>query len=285
MARGTARGPRHSKMIDLGSGPPIVLIPGLQGRWEWMRPAVHALATRARVISFSLPGEPDSDRPFGGSAGFDGFLPQVDAALDRAHIATAVICGVSFGGLIALRYAATRAERTRALVLVSTPGPRWSPSPYARRCMTHPWLRFPEFCLGAGRRAWEELRGTFPKWTERVPAAMRYASLIVASPAVPSRMSRRAWLALGTNFDDDCAQVGAPTLILTGEPGMDQVVPIDTTLEYARLIKRTRIARLDGTGHLGVITRPERFAEIIADFAVEHAEAPAAPEMSAGVPL
>ena len=30
-------------MIDVGSGTPVVLIPGLQGRWEWMAPTVDAL--------------------------------------------------------------------------------------------------------------------------------------------------------------------------------------------------------------------------------------------------
>jgi pimeloyl-ACP methyl ester carboxylesterase len=263
-------------MIDVGTGPPIVLIPGLQGRWEWMRPALHALATRARVISFSLPGESGSDRPFSALAGFDCFPAQVDAVLDRAHLAAAVMCGVSFGGLIALRYAATRPDRTRALVLVSTPGPHWNPSPAARRCLAHPRLRFPEFCMGAGRRAWKELRGTFPNWRQRVQASIRYAGLILTAPTGPSRMSQRARLALGTSFYQDCARVDAPTLIVTGEPGMDLVVPTGTTLEYGRLIRGAHVVRLDGTGHLGLITRPERFAEVIAGFASAHTEAPAA---------
>jgi pimeloyl-ACP methyl ester carboxylesterase len=236
-----------------------------------MRPAVTALAARARVISFSLAGEPGSDRPFDDSEGFECFLAQIDAALDRAHVAAAMICGVSFGGFLALRYAATRPERTRALVLISTPGPRWSPSASTRRCMAHPRLRFPQFCVGAGRRAWRELSDTFPSWRDRLGAALRYGSLILAAPAAPSRMSRRACLVLGTNFEQDCARVHAPTLVVTGEPGMDRVVPTDTTLEYLRLIKGARVARLDATGHLGVITRPERFADAVAGFATAHA--------------
>ena len=34
-------------IVDKGHGTPIVLIPGVQGRWEWMRPTVDALATSA----------------------------------------------------------------------------------------------------------------------------------------------------------------------------------------------------------------------------------------------
>lgn len=259
-------------MIDLGSGRPIVLIPGLQGRWEWMRPAVKALATRARVISFSLPGEPGSDRPFDDSQRFDGFVSQVEAALDRARVEAAVICGVSFGGFVALRYAARRPERTQALVLVSAPGPRWNPSASARRSIAHPRLRFPLFCLGAGRRAWEELCLTFPDRKQRIRAAAGYAGLVLGAPTAPSRMGRRARLALGVNFEEDCERVSAPTLIMTGEPAMDRVVPTDTTLEYVRLIKGARVARLESTGHLGVMTKPDRFAELIADFVATHAE-------------
>src|SRR5262245_50996959 len=79
-------------------------------------------------------------------------------------------------------------------------------------------------------------------------------------------MSRRGLLALGTDFRDDCARINVPTLIVTGEPGIDHVVPPDTTLQYARLIKGGQVARLEATGHLGIITRPERFAELIAEF-------------------
>lgn len=85
-------------------------------------------------------------------------------------------------------------------------------------------------------------------------------------------MSRRGLLALGTNFQDDCARVNVPTLIVTGEPGMDQVVPPATTLQYARLIKGGQVACLEATGHLGIITRPERFAELIADFTSAHVD-------------
>ena len=30
-------------MFDQGTGPPLIVIPGVQGRWEWMRPALREL--------------------------------------------------------------------------------------------------------------------------------------------------------------------------------------------------------------------------------------------------
>jgi hypothetical protein len=44
-------------IVDRGSGPPLVLIPGLQGRWEYLRPAVDALSVFFRVLTFSLGSE------------------------------------------------------------------------------------------------------------------------------------------------------------------------------------------------------------------------------------
>ena len=61
---------------------------------------------------------------FDADADFDVFVRHLDDVLDASGVANAIICGVSFGGLIALRYAAMRSHRVRGLILVSTPGPR-----------------------------------------------------------------------------------------------------------------------------------------------------------------
>jgi hypothetical protein len=50
-------------VVDRGNGVPVVLVPGIQGRWEWMAPAVDALASRCRVITFSLADEPSAQCP------------------------------------------------------------------------------------------------------------------------------------------------------------------------------------------------------------------------------
>ena len=52
-------------MLDIGTGPALVLIPGIQGRWEWIAPTAHALARTFRVLTFSLPGESASGCPHG----------------------------------------------------------------------------------------------------------------------------------------------------------------------------------------------------------------------------
>src|SRR5688500_18785590 len=105
-------------MTDVGARIPLVLVPGIQGRWEWMEPSIAALARDYRVITASLPGEPGVGTSFDADADFDVFVRHLDELLDASDVASAVICGVSYGGLIALRYAARRRDRVRGQILV-----------------------------------------------------------------------------------------------------------------------------------------------------------------------
>src|SRR5262245_7248262 len=171
---------------------PLVLIPGIQGRWEWMQPAIDELAREWRVIPCSLPGEPGAS---GMNGSFDSFVDYLDGVLDAAAVDRAVICGVSFGGLIALRYAVRRPARAEGLNLVSTPGPRWELKPNLKRYMKWPTLSSPLFFAGAVGRFWPELRATYPAAGARLRFCAAMMSRVLAAPAIPSRMSQRAQLA------------------------------------------------------------------------------------------
>jgi pimeloyl-ACP methyl ester carboxylesterase len=251
-------------MLDVGRGPAIVLIPGIQGRWEWMRPAVNALATEWRVITRSLPGEP-GEAPCT-AHGFDQLVAHVDRLLDDANVSSAVICGVSFGGLVALRYAARRPERVRALILVSTPGPGWKPAAHQARYMRRPVLSSPLFLAGAVRRVWTELRITLPDVRMRLAFCATWAKDVLTAPGIPWRMAFRARLAAAENFDEDCSRVAVPTLVIAGERELDQVVSVDDTMEYLRAIPEAQFRVFERTGHLGTVSAPERFASIVSTF-------------------
>src|SRR4029077_17444657 len=106
------------EIVDCGSGAPVVVIPGVQGRWEWMKPGIDALAQRGRVITFSLADEPSAHARFDESAGFWNYVDQARAQLDEARLDRASICGVSYGGLIAAAFAARYPARVSSLVLV-----------------------------------------------------------------------------------------------------------------------------------------------------------------------
>jgi pimeloyl-ACP methyl ester carboxylesterase len=64
----------------------------------------------------------------------------------------------------------------------------------------------------------------------------------------------------------DCARITAPTLVLNGEAPLDHVVPVEGSSEYARLIAGARTATIERSGHLGSVTRPKVFTEIVRSF-------------------
>ena len=138
--------------VEKGNGEPLIFVPGLQGRWEYMRPAFDALAETHRVITFPLCDEPAARAPFHREHGFDGYASHVESVLDALKIERAAICGISFGGLIALRFAATLPARASALVLASTPGPRFHLKKRHRLYARWPWLFGPVFAAESPSR-------------------------------------------------------------------------------------------------------------------------------------
>jgi pimeloyl-ACP methyl ester carboxylesterase len=253
-------------IIDRGHGVPIVLIPGIQGRWEYMRPAIDALTESFRVITFALAGERKSRRRFDPARGLDNFVDQIDEVLDARGLTAAAICGVSFGGVVALRYAAERPARTSALMLVSTPGPDFRLAPRHRVYARAPWLFGPAFLAEIPRRVGPELKRALPDTGDRLRFSWRQVRTFFRAPMSVWRMAERSALLGSSSRRVDCARVSAPTLVIAGEPGLDYIVPPDGTADYVRLIAGARGARIDDSGHLGYVTRPSVFADIVEDF-------------------
>ncbi len=234
-------------MIEHGSGPPLVLIPGLPGPWHYVAPAVHALSARFRVLTLSL----------GAECTLDADVARIADGLNLRHIDRAVICGISLGGLVALRFAATYPHRTSALVLASAPGPGATLRPHHRLYTRWPWLFGPLFLLETPlrlrhERPWSRLRGL--------------VTTLLKAPVSFGTIARRAMLIESTGIASDCARVTAPTLVITGEPRLDHVVSVESSVGYLEAIPGATLVTLTKTGHLGSVTQPERFADAIARF-------------------
>ena len=244
-------------IVDRGEGSPIVLVPGLQGDWEYLCPAVEALARRHRVITFSLGDE---------RAGLDGLAAQVEAALDDRGVARAAICGVSFGGRVALRFAARHPERTSALVLVSVPGSRWRLRPSHRWCAHHPHICAPIVFPVLFARMREELAAAMPDARQRRQLMQHEIGLVLRGRISPSRMAARALMIDGLDVTADCAGIAARTLIVSGEAALDHVAPAGGAGGFAALIAGSRGVTIGRTGHLGCITRPAEFAGLVHAF-------------------
>lgn len=252
-------------MLIKGSGIPIVLIPGLQGRWEWMRPAVDALARHHRVVTFSLCDERNSLFPCEPSHGFENYVSQVAMALDRAKIERAVIAGVSYGGLIATEFAARNPDRVSALVLASALHSTWQPDQRQQRYLNAPMLMSPLFVATAPTRMRPEIAAALPRIGERLKFTLRHGARVVAAPTTPARMARRIAWARAYKFSA-LNGVTSPVLLVTGEPGLDRVVPVDVTRRYLDEFAAAQHVILEHTGHIGLVTRPEAFAGTIERF-------------------
>lgn len=252
-------------MIDVGSGTPVVLIPGLQGRWEWMRPAVDAIAKRNRVLSFSLCDERSSPFPCEPERGFENYIDQTLAAMDRAGIEKATVAGVSYGGLIASEFAARHPNRVSALVLASALHSAWQPNTQQRQYLSSPWLMSPVFVATAPVRMRPEVRATFPTVGARLRFLVRHGIRCALAPTSPSKMARRIKWASTHRFADPGA-ITAPALVVTGERGLDRVVPVDVTERYMQELHSAQHVVFERTGHIGIVTRPDVFAEILGNF-------------------
>jgi pimeloyl-ACP methyl ester carboxylesterase len=107
---------------DQGQGPAILLIHGSLGDtidWDgW----VDILSPRYRVVRVDLPGFGISGEIANHNYSIDRTLSLIDGLMDVRGIERFAIAGVSYGGPVAFRYAATRTDRVTALVIMNSAG-------------------------------------------------------------------------------------------------------------------------------------------------------------------
>jgi pimeloyl-ACP methyl ester carboxylesterase len=208
---------------------------------------------------------------------FDRWSDHIDRLLDRASLASAPLVGVSFGGLVAAHYAATRPDRVSRLVLVSTPAPGWRMDDRTARLARRPRLLSPVFAWRAVGHVRHEIAAALPSVSARVALAANHTARALTCPLSPSRMA--AWVHewAETDLATTLARIRTPTLVMTGEPSLDRIVPVASSLEYLSIIPGSQHVILERTGHLGFTTRPREFARLVTHF-VDGSSSERAPE-------
>jgi 3-oxoadipate enol-lactonase len=242
---------------EWGEGPPLVLVPGLAGGFELLGPLAGTLARRYRVISYQLRGEDDCfalRRPFG----LVDLVSDLAEFLDWHCLERPALMGVSFGAIVALEFAAHFPNRLRSLVV-----------------------------QGAGAR-FES--GLFPQVARTVlaryalpadnPFVNQFFNLLFGRRQEPGPLfefvTRKCWqtdqsvmvhrFRLVEQFDmsDRLGSIRAPTLVLAGE--RDLLVSSRSLHTLCRGLRRSRLVRLPGCGHLGFVTHPDRVAAEVERF-------------------
>lgn len=248
---------------DRGSGPPVLLHPGLgYATWCWHR-LVPLLAGRWRVITVDPRGTGRSDRPEGprSIADMADDLARVTRALDAAP---AHLVGHSMGGYVVQSAALRHPDVVRSVALVATSagGPDSLPVPTET---AEAWRR------AAGSPPEEFARATFhysfrPGWPDARPD--RYEEDLAARlehPTPPDQWRHQydacgAFLAAGSPVED----IAAPVLVVHGTA--DRVVPVDNAHLTSRRRPDATLALLDGAGHNLMLEEPEALAATLERF-------------------
>jgi pimeloyl-ACP methyl ester carboxylesterase len=118
---------------DQGHGPAILLIHGSFGDtidWDgW----VKVLSPSYRIIRFDLPGFGLSGEISNGNYSIDRDLSLIDGLMDTLGVEKFAIVGVSYGGVVAFRYAATRTDRITALIIMNSAGMEMGKQPIDKK--------------------------------------------------------------------------------------------------------------------------------------------------------
>jgi 3-oxoadipate enol-lactonase len=255
------------EVINRWSGQTVLVLPGIQGRWEWHAPAITALARQCRVLSFSYADETAPGAPARAASCADRYCAQARDVILRTG-GPVTLCGISYGGLIAALVAARHPELVRALVLASALPPDWRPSGRVRWYLRAPRLLTPLFLI-ASLRMWTEIRAASPTLWHALTTSFSHTRRVLRHMFRPTRMAQRARDLADAHYEGEVATVRIPTLVVVGDPLLDRVVRVSDTLRYCELLPHARVANLTGTGHIGSVTKPEAFATLVAQFAAD----------------
>jgi pimeloyl-ACP methyl ester carboxylesterase len=257
--------------VEMGAGPPVILIHGLAGCWQnWLENIPH-LARRHRVVAVDLAGFGESELPQE-EISIPGYGRFIDAFLGEIGVERAVLVGNSMGGFIAAETTISHPSRVEKLVLVSAAGlvhvGNWqfqrlehgarlfNPLIAAMLARREHLVRRP----GLRRRM---LYGV-AKYPERLAPELCYE--VAGGAGKPGFLDALNAIHV-YDFRDRLPQVDVPTLIVWGHD--DRVVPVSSAYEYERLIPGARRVIFEETGHVPMLERPARFNKLLDEFLSE----------------
>jgi pimeloyl-ACP methyl ester carboxylesterase len=261
---------RPLNVIELGDGPPLLLVHGLSGCWQnWLENIPH-LAPTHRVIVPDLPGFGASPMPRE-EISIAGYARCLDALCGTLGINAAGVVGNSMGGFIATELAIASPQRVERLMLVSAAGIsaeqlRRHPVMAGARAvaLTAAWAasRHETFARRAGlRRLALSLVVRHP---HRLGAPIAHELMEGSGkpgflPAMEAIMRHPIRARL--------PEIACPTTIVWG--ANDRIIPVRDADVFERLIPNARKVVLPDTGHVPMLERPERFNALLDEFLAE----------------
>jgi proline iminopeptidase len=254
--------------------PTVLVVHGGPGSYDHSYLAAHfgPLTEQAQVVYLDLRGHGRSARPAVADWTFEACADDLAACCDTLGIADPVVFGHSFGGCIALLYAARHPDQPAGLVLQSTMA-RFDLDRLVAgfaRVAGADVAALARLDYGGHPVTDEEWSRVFAAFGPRVPDADELARR-ARNPELGEHGMR-----LLRRFDvvDQLARISCPALVCTGRE--DPVTPIEAATEIAAHLDpdRTRLAILDGTGHFPWLDRPDRYWALLTGWLAENGAHP-----------
>jgi pimeloyl-ACP methyl ester carboxylesterase len=248
--------------LDVGTGPPVILIHGFGGSmWQWEQQQ-HALSQHFRTLTLDLPGSGLSDKP---EIDYlpDQMLDFCVGFMDALQLPKATLVGNSMGAGLAIGMALTHPARVDKLVLIDGLPARVMDkltSPSFRRALetrAPTWLiSFGNWVFG-GLATESVLEEIVHNHTLLTPAIIERSNRNRRRPGImkPIMAVRNALPLWETGFATRLSTVSHPTMILWGE--YDRVFPLAVGEELHRTIARSQFVRVPDAGHMPQWERPE----------------------------
>jgi 3-oxoadipate enol-lactonase len=233
--------------------PGIVLLHGLLFDGGMYKAQVEPLSAIGRVVAFDGPGHGKSEVP--PPFTLEDHVEALQDALDEVKIGRAVLVGLSWGGMVAMRAAIAHPARIAGLVLLNTSA---DPEERARavkyRLLTSFGKRFgiPRALVDAqlaevmfGPSFLRERPEILDEFVRRVNG---YPRLGVARASLAVAVER-------TGIQGKLARIRAPTLVVCGRE--DRATEPEHGQAIARSIPGAKLVMIEDCGHPSVIERPD----------------------------
>lgn len=248
--------------LDVGTGPPVILIHGFGGSmWQWEQQQ-HTLSQHFRILTLDLPGAGLSDKPeidYRPDQMLDFFVGFMDAV----KIQQATLVGNSMGAGLAIGMALAHPTRVAKLVLIDGLPQHVMEkltSPSVRRALetTAPsWLVSFGNMLFGGLMIESVLKEIVHDPALLTPAVIERSNRNRQRPGlIKPIMTVRENLPLWeSGFATRVGEITHPTLVIWGEE--DRVFPIAVGEELHQTIKGSRFIRIPKAGHIPQWERPD----------------------------
>jgi 3-oxoadipate enol-lactonase len=242
-----------------GVGPPVVLVHGLGGTSEaiWKKVAGD-LAADFTVAQYDLRGTGGSDKPPGPYA-LHHFVDDLDGLIGRLALKTPALVGHSFGGSIALAFAAAHPDAVSAVVAIGGPTslPQQACDGMRQRAET---------VEAHGMAAVAEAvatNGMAPSFREAHPAEWRaYVELLRAND--PQAYAATCRVIADLDITAELPRIQAPVLLIAGDG--DGVAPPAASRETAATIPDARFVEIADCGHILPWEKPEALLSTVRPF-------------------